>query len=43
VDLPVAEVECRTPLATSLMPRGLAEVLSDDDLRDLLAVLAELE
>lgn len=41
--VPLKEIESRTPLATSLMPRNLEQVLSDDDLRDLLAVLAEEE
>jgi len=41
--VPLAKIESRTPLATSLMPSGLVQLLSDDDLRDLLAVLAEPE
>jgi len=39
--VPLAEVESRVPLATSVMPSGLEQGLSDADLRDLLALLAE--
>jgi putative membrane-bound dehydrogenase-like protein len=39
--VPVADIEARTPLAASIMPHGLEQGLTDDDLRDLLAVLAE--
>ncbi|MFM9196450.1 MAG: hypothetical protein ACKOWG_12045 [Planctomycetia bacterium] len=39
--VPVAEIESRTPLAASIMPHGLEQALTDDDLRDLLAVLAD--
>jgi len=34
-----AEIESRQPLATSIMPQGLEQGLSDDDLCDLLALL----
>ena len=37
----LAGVEHRIPLATSIMPAGLEAGLSDADLRDLLALLAE--
>ena len=37
----LAGVEHRVPLATSIMPAGLEAGLSDADLRDLLAFLAE--
>ena len=37
----LAGVEQRVPLATSIMPAGLEAGLSDADLRDLLAFLAE--
>jgi len=37
----LSSVEHRVPLATSIMPAGLEAGLSDDDLRDLLAFLAE--
>ena len=37
----VAAIESRVPLAASIMPAGLEQGLSDDDLRDLLALLAE--
>lgn len=37
----VAAIESRLPLAASVMPSGLAQGLSDDELRDLLALLAE--
>lgn len=35
----VAEIESRDPLATSIMPSGLEQGLSDADLRDLLELL----
>ena len=31
----------RLPLTTSIMPQGLQQDLTDDDLRDLLALLGE--
>ena len=37
----VTAIESRLPLAASVMPSGLAQGLSDDDLRDLLTLLAE--
>ncbi|RLS79692.1 MAG: hypothetical protein DWI03_01160 [Planctomycetota bacterium] len=37
----VAAIESRVPLAASIMPAGLQQGLSDDDLRDLLTLLAE--
>ena len=37
----VAAIESRVPLAASIMPAGLEQGLSDDDLRDLLTLLAE--
>ena len=37
--LALAEIESRQPLATSIMPQGLEQGLSDEDLRDLLALL----
>jgi|694.fasta_scaffold39662_3 putative membrane-bound dehydrogenase-like protein len=37
----VASIESRVPLAASIMPAGLEQGLSDDDLRDLLTLLAE--
>ena len=43
VKVPLAEIESRAPLAASIMPHGLEQGLTDDDLRDLRAVLAEGE
>jgi len=34
-------IESRLPLTTSIMPQGLEQELTDDDLRDLLALLGE--
>jgi len=39
--VPLADIESRVPLATSVMPSGLEQGLSDDELRALLALLAE--
>jgi len=41
VTVPLAEIEHRVPLATSIMPAGLEQGLSDDDLRNLLALLEQ--
>jgi len=41
VTVPLATIERRQPLATSIMPAGLEQGLSDDDLRNLLALLEE--
>ncbi|RLT06569.1 MAG: hypothetical protein DWI23_01570 [Planctomycetota bacterium] len=37
----VDTIESRVPLTTSIMPQGLEQDLTDDDLRDLLALLGE--
>lgn len=41
VTVPLAEIEHRVPLATSIMPAGLEQGLSDEDLRNLLALLEQ--
>jgi putative membrane-bound dehydrogenase-like protein len=41
LSVPMADIEHRTPLATSIMPAGLEQGLSDDDLRNLLALLEQ--
>lgn len=37
----VDAIESRLPLTTSIMPQGLEQDLTDDNLRDLLALLGE--
>lgn len=39
--VPLAEIETQRPASTSIMPSGLQDSLSDEELRDLLAFLAE--
>ena len=39
--VPVDQIEIRTPLATSIMPQGLEQRLSDADLQNLLALLGD--
>ena len=39
--VPVDQIEIRTPLATSIMPQGLEQGLSDADLQNLLALLGD--
>lgn len=39
--VPVNQIENRTPLATSIMPQGLEQELSDTDLQNLLALLGD--
>ena len=39
--VPMAQIEHRVPLSTSIMPAGLEQGLSDDDLRNLLSLLEQ--
>jgi putative membrane-bound dehydrogenase-like protein len=41
LSVPMAQIEHRVPLATSIMPAGLEQGLSDDDLQNLLKLLEE--